>query len=231
MYQFFLNVLEGVENESLRSINNSRKKFTKNHQALQIDDFGAKKQRIQRTVAEIMSKSVVSHRYGRVLHHMTNYFRPSIMLELGTSLGFGSLYLKSGMPDAHLFTIEGAAEVQQLAQQLFYQSEQKGIDSILGNFDTALPKILSNINQLDLAYIDGNHRKDPTLRYFELLKQKCHEKSVLIFDDIYWSTEMTEAWELIKKDNDVRLTIDIYRMGFVFFRSENLAKEHFTLRY
>jgi hypothetical protein len=42
---------------------------------------------------------------------------------------------------------------------------------------------------------------------------------------------MTRAWNKIKADDTVTLTIDLYRMGWVFFRKEKLAKEDFVLRY
>ncbi len=40
---------------------------------------------------------------------------------------------------------------------------------------------------------------------------------------------MTQAWEEIKKDPQVSVTVDLYFMGLVFFRREQL-REHFKLR-
>jgi hypothetical protein len=64
-----------------------------------------------------------------------------------------------------------------------------------------------------------------------MLLPKCTANTVLIFDDIYWSKGMTDAWTTIKQNENVRLTIDIFQLGFVFFRTERLAKEDFMLRY
>jgi hypothetical protein len=105
------------------------------------------------------------------------------------------------------------------------------IKYINDTFDVALPKVLAEIPRLDFAYIDGNHTEEATLKYFHLLKEKCDENSVLVFDDIYWSEGMTRAWDNIKADKSVTLTIDLYRMGWVFFRKGKLAKEDFILRY
>ena len=61
--------------------------------------------------------------------------------------------------------------------------------------------------------------------------ERAHEGTILVFDDIYWSREMTRAWTEIKKDPRINLTIDIYRFGIVFMHRDKLAKEDFTLRY
>ena len=54
-------------------------------------------------------------------------------------------------------------------------------------------------------------------------------KSVWIFDDIHWSKDMEEAWEIIKNHPQVTVTIDTFQWGIVFFRKEQ-EKEHFVIR-
>ena len=79
--------------------------------------------------------------------------------------------------------------------------------------------------------MDGNHRKEPTLRYFRLILEKINNNSVIIVDDIHWSSEMEEAWEEIKSDPAVHMSIDLFFMGLVFFKDEFKIKQHFTIRY
>lgn len=98
-----------------------------------------------------------------------------------------------------------------------------------GNFDETLGTVLKDMQQIDFAYIDGNHRKEPTLRYFQQCLPFVHEQSVLIFDDVHWSLEMEDAWKTICADKRVRLSIDLFWCGMVFFRNENREKEHFDL--
>ena len=81
----------------------------------------------------------------------------------------------------------------------------------------------------DLIFFDGNHQKEATLNYFNQLLPLAHNDSVFIFDDIHWSKGMEEAWEKIKKHPEVRVTIDSFYWGIVFFRKEQ-EKEHFTIR-
>ena len=55
-------------------------------------------------------------------------------------------------------------------------------------------------------------------------------QTVIIIDDIHYSTEMEEAWDIIKKNEKVTMTIDIWRMGLVFFR-EGITHIDYIIRY
>lgn len=107
--------------------------------------------------------------------------------------------------------------------------EKNKIQIVVGQFEQNLQSILNQLVKLDFAFIDGNHRRQPTLDYFEKCLAHTHEGSVLIFDDIHWSAEMESAWHDIKQHPSVRLTIDLFWCGLVFFRHENREKEHFSL--
>jgi predicted O-methyltransferase YrrM len=109
-----------------------------------------------------------------------------------------------------------------------HEYKQK-INLVEGNFDEILSGVLHDMKKIDFAYIDGNHRKEPTLRYFEQCLPFVHEYSVLIFDDVHWSPEMEAAWQTICADKRVRLSIDLFWCGMVFFRNEQKEKEHFDL--
>jgi predicted O-methyltransferase YrrM len=117
----------------------------------------------------------------------------------------------------------------QYAQNFSTEFEKNKIDIIVGQFDATLPTVLKGLKSLDLAFIDGNHRKVPTLDYFEKCLEKATENTVLIFDDVHWSEDMETAWAEIKAHPRVRLSIDLFWCGIVFFRNENREKEHFDL--
>ena len=123
-------------------------------------------------------------------------------------------------------SIEGSKNIAKEAQNLMRQLKLKNVNIIQGHFDEQLEAVLKETSKIDMAFIDGNHRLEPTLRYFEMLKPTLQNESVLIFDDIYWSPEMKKAWEIIKEDAKVTLSIDLFRMGLVFFKKEIKIKQH-----
>jgi len=130
-------------------------------------------------------------------------------------------------PEAKITTIEVCPNISEFTKANLEKHQLKNIDLITGNFNAVIKDLASN--SYDFIFFDGNHQKEATLNYFESLLRTAHDNSVFIFDDIYWSKDMTEAWETIKQHPRVTVTVDTFYWGFVFFRKEQL-KEHFVIR-
>jgi predicted O-methyltransferase YrrM len=230
VYQFFLNVLEPRgDNYNFENILVLRKSLSNSNANIHIQDFGSGKSRTE-FISTLEKNVAISHKYGQVLSRLTNYFKPKNILEFGTSIGISSAYIASGMPQSTITTIEGAKEIADFARKNFNQLGLKNIKIICSPFDDVLPELLTQ-KRFEMIFFDGNHTKEATLRYFEACVKYVSPESIFVFDDIYWSREMSEAWEEIKAHPKITLTIDIYRIGFVFFKKEKLKKEHFVLRY
>jgi predicted O-methyltransferase YrrM len=131
---------------------------------------------------------------------------------------------------AKVWSIEGAVQVATVAEKNL-RSLGLPVRQVVGNFDDVLPGVLQEMGTVGLAFVDGNHRREPTLAYFELLMTYAAPQAVLIFDDIHWSREMEEAWTAIKNDPRVYLTIDLFFIGLVFLREEFKVKQDFVIRY
>jgi len=235
VFDFIKNVLNDKRNfYAYQQIENLREQLLKDDTIKETEDFGAGSaifQTNKRTVSEIVRHSSKSEKLGRLLFRVANYYQPKTMIELGTSAGISSAYLASAVPGAKLITIEGSSAIAAIAKRNFRFLGLNDIELINGNFDNILPEVLQNNSNIDLAFIDGNHRKQPTINYFNLLVHKISRSSILIFDDIHWSKEMEEAWQGIKNDSSVMLTIDLFFIGIVFFRNDFKTKQHFVIRF
>ncbi len=108
--------------------------------------------------------------------------------------------------------------------------EENFNEEYLSEFDETLLKSIKILPSLDLVFFDGNHRKEPTLRYFHSCLKGVNNNSIFVFDDIHWSKEMHQAWNEIIQHPDVTISVDLFRMGIVFFRKES-KKQHFTIRF
>ncbi|WP_243398958.1 O-methyltransferase [Hanstruepera neustonica] len=179
----------------------------------------------ERQISEITRTSGTSLKRSKLLFRLAQYLKPDNILELGTSLGIATNALTLGQPKSQITTIEGCANISDFTKKQFQDSEN--VTFLVGDFITHLNQLKSNT--FDLIFFDGNHTKEATLHYFNELLPTANNNSVFIFDDIYWSKGMTEAWETIKQHPEVTVTIDTYFWGFVFFRKEQ-AKEHFKIR-
>jgi predicted O-methyltransferase YrrM len=184
----------------------------------------------QRRVADIARTAAKPPHLAQLLFRLVNYFRPATILELGTSLGLTTAYLASADSRHHVTTFEGCPNVAGVARKTFAALQLENIKIVEGNIDDTLAPTLAALPApVDFAFFDGNHRYEPTLRYFERCLAHRTDESVFVFDDIHWSEEMERAWEAIKIHPDVTVTVDLFYIGLVFFR-KNQPKQHFSLR-
>jgi predicted O-methyltransferase YrrM len=216
---------------SYKKIEKLREQLITSNNKIRCTDMGAGSAiSSNKTVGSIAKHSAKSAKQAQLLFRLVNFFEPETIIELGTSLGVSTAYLASANSKIPVITIEGCEETAEIAKQNFKHLKLKNIEQLVGNFDEVFPKLVKGCKKIDLIYIDGNHRKQPTINYFQQCLEKVNEDSVLIFDDIYWSDEMIQAWEEIKKNNQVTLTIDLFYMGIVLFRKQQ-TKQHFMIRF
>lgn len=217
-----------------RAVEQLRKELKKDKSVLTVQDFGAGSMSgasRQRSIASIAVNAAKPQKFGQLLYRMVKKYQPDTVLELGTSLGITTSYLALGQPGARVVTMEGAPEIAAVAKRNFARLQLPPVELIEGNFDATLPAALDKLPQPDFVFIDGNHRREPTLRYFEQLLPRCGPDTILIFDDIHWSREMEEAWAAIGAQEQVRCTVDLFFIGIVLLRPEFREKQHFAIRF
>lgn len=233
LYAFIEEVLRNKGNYyAYDAIEPQRKKLLKDEREIHIKDLGAGSKAIKgdsRKVKDIAKHVLMPPRQARLIFRIAQKFKPATTLELGTSLGITTLYLAAANTKGKVITVEGSESIYNIAKEQFDQLHQNNIQAVLASFDEFLPGFLSDNPCPDLIVVDGNHKKEPTLRYFNLLASKVNKNTILIFDDIHWSEEMEQAWQHIIGDKRVTLSIDLFFTGIVFFRDE-LQKEHYILK-
>ncbi len=211
-----------------------RKECLRDHRVLEVEDLGAGSVLgtiRKRKVSDIAKTSVKPRRYSQLLYRLAAYYKYRRILEMGTSLGVTTSYLAAVPGVEQVVTMEGATAVADLAQKHFDETGLGQVQLVKGGFNSHLDGVLSGMGEVDFAFIDGNHRLEPTMHYFESILPRTHDYSCLVFDDIHWSEEMEAAWEKIRTDDRVTLSIDLFFIGLVFFRKEFLQKQHFVIRY
>ncbi len=184
----------------------------------------------QVVLGKLIRSSISSDRELGILYNIAKYFRPGLTIELGTAAGLSAAALALGHPKGKVITVEGSPSLVSLAEKNLKELKINNVKTVTANFDDALPEILSAGNEVGLYFIDGNHRYGPTINYFELGLEYSSDDTVFVFDDIYWSRDMSEAWNTIRKKPEVRISIDIFSKGFIFL-NKGLSKQHFVLRY
>lgn len=232
VYNLIIDCFEkGLTNEEINILKEYQSELTLDKTILNVKDLGAGSRVFKsnkRKVSAIYKNAGISTKNAALLLKIVQYFKSVNILEIGTSLGFGSLSLSLGNEKSKITTLEGCPETLNVAEKYLNKFKVNNINFTLGNFDQTLKTVLDK--KYDLIYFDGNHQKEPTINYFEQCLKTIHNESVFIFDDIHWSKGMSEAWDYIKNHKKVTLTIDIFYWGIVFFREEQFEKEHFILK-
>ena len=235
VFDFIKNILcDKNEHAYCSIIEKGRQQLLKQKGQIEVEDFGAGSAIIKtnkRVIADMARSSLKPAKYAQLLFRIINYYQPKTILELGTSFGITTSYMAAGNAKAKVYTIEGSPAIAAIAAKTFNRVGLKNIELIQGDFNNTLPALLTKLNTIDLAFIDGNHLKDPTLDYFQQLLSHSTISSILIFDDIHWSTEMESAWAIIQQHPSVTLSIDLFFIGIVFLNPDFNHKQQFTIRF
>jgi len=193
-------------------------------------DYGARQGIYSIPLKSVASRSLKKPKYSRLLYRIVKYLSPESIIEFGTSLGISTCYMYLASETKTLTTVEGCSEIAEIAAKNFKTKGCDKIHLINKTFDEAIQQDFGNPQAVDLVFIDGNHTKEATIRYFEYFVSKHHNNSVFMFDDIHWSKGMEEAWLYIRSHQSVTTTIDLFQLGIVFFKKE-LSKQNFIIRY
>ena len=159
------------------------------------------------------------------------------IVELGTSLGVTTAYLAAMDSRNKVVTYEGCPAVAEVAQTNWEKLGLSNIACVVGEITVdslqltvdSLQLAVDRLSGIDVAFIDANHTCEATLTYFNALASRVYEKSVVVVDDIHYNEDMEKAWKAICADERVTTTMDLYRMGLVFF-DKHYWRKHYKMR-
>lgn len=231
VFEFYNEIVKKSKTSIDPEIEKIRRSLLKRKTKIQITDLGAgskKGNRTERGINTIAKHAAMTPKFGGLLARLCEFYRIKQVLEIGTSLGIGTAYLSKHSNKT--ISLEGCNETLTLAKENFKVLNYQHIDARLGEFSASLGQLSAEKRVFDLIYIDGNHQLSSTLAYFEFALNNSHDDTFIVLDDIYWSSEMKEAWGKIKADNRINVSIDLFRMGIVCKRIGQ-RKQDFTLKF
>ncbi|HJZ41454.1 MAG TPA: class I SAM-dependent methyltransferase [Bacteroidales bacterium] len=215
-----------------RIISRVRSRLLMDTTLLNRSDFGAGSRKTVKniTIGDYAKRVSVNEKYGQLLYRICRFYRPGLVLELGTALGLSTLYLALGNREARVITVESNPQLAGLAEIEFCTAGLENIILINSRFEDVLPDLPEVTNERVLVFIDGNHRLESTVAYYNLISKKWGKGCIIIFDDINWSGEMRLAWKRIKDLTNNAFTADLFYMGIIF-SDEGMSGQNFHVRY
>jgi predicted O-methyltransferase YrrM len=215
------------------NIERLRARLINDNRVIEVNDLGAgagNHPDNRKKVSDIARYSAIPAKYGLLIANMAAEFGSRLVVEFGTSFGISTMYLATACGETDVYTMEGCPATAEIAVENFREAGLNNIRQRVGPFVDGFPEIIDSGIIPGLVFIDGDHRKKPLLDYFKAMAEIADDDSVIIIDDINYSAEMNEAWNEIKQYEKVTLTIDIFRMGIVFFRG-GLVRKDYIIRY
>jgi predicted O-methyltransferase YrrM len=181
---------------------------------LEMMDYGARSSKLQLTQEEMYADQVVHRTVGQIcsvpsksdrtellLFRLMREIKPGNCIELGTSVGVSACY------QAAALKLNGSGNFVTLGLD--------NVELVCGRFQDTLSGVLLANPLVDYAFIDGHHDGSATVNYFNELAPALAPAAVLMFDDIRWSEGMTRAWDVIRHDPRVRMSVDLGCMGLI----------------
>jgi predicted O-methyltransferase YrrM len=165
---------------------------------------------------------------GIQLLKLVEAFGGGRIIELGTNTGLSGCYFLSSPSTSELVTIEGSKDLCLIAEKNLARISDK-FKVINDLFDNAIDQ-LSNSNELfNIAFIDGQHEKEATIFYTDKLLKILSPGAMIIYDDIYWSEGMNDAWNALRLREEFRLSIDLGTRGICILGEASEDKKYFSI--
>jgi predicted O-methyltransferase YrrM len=233
VYDFTMNVLLAKNPAPDKAFERLRKSLLKDNSVMAITDLGAgfygyQQHYKHKTIAQITRSSARRTKTGALLHRFVYHYQPKTVLELGTNLGFSTLYQATASRDSSFYTVEGCPNLYQKAKEHLLKFGLNHIQIINTSFEQALKFITEQNLRWDYVFLDGHHTYEATLKYMSDLIPLMNERSFIIIDDIYWSSGMKNAWKQLITLKEVSVSIDLFHLGILCFHRPQ-AKQDFVL--
>lgn len=181
---------------------------------IDVTDFGAESKKIgnSRTIQSIYKTDVANRKWQRFMHQLIFDSQAVEILEMGTSLGFTTIYLAQATK-GKVTTIEACPVTHNEAKNLFDKLELLNIEAINDTFSYYLAG--SNHVKFDYIYLDGHHNGEAVLKYIERLKPMMAKNTLILVDYIRWSAGIFAAWNKLLADDYFSEKNDLFRMGIL----------------
>jgi len=181
--------------------------------------------KIRKRTMERIATTGKNRRWGTVLHLLAKSFKSNTVFELGSCAGISACYLSSAPSVKKLITVEGSENLARIAEESLarFSGKAKVVNSL---FDDAIDNELPLLEgKIDYAYIDGHHEKNATIHYFDKLLPYMAENGLVVFDDISWSYDMREAWDILRKREELSHAMDLGVIGVCILKGNNQGKK------
>lgn len=184
----------------------------------------------QKTISDVCKSSIKSG-YALLLYLLIREYKPDVVLEFGTNLGVSASYQAAALKRngrGKLVTLEASLARVKLAKDLHRRLGLDNVEYREGLFSDTIDETLDDNKPVGFAFIDGNHYAEPTLEYFDKVWKHASDGAIIVFDDIRWSKGMKQAWRTLRRDERIKIAVDLERLAVCLTSSHPSAVDRYV---
>ena len=178
-------------------------------------------------LAIITAEETQSSNYGAFLFRMVNFFKCRSVVQIGCSTGVMSIYLASASRTrTECYALENRFDLLQQAKSFAVAHHLHKLYFVEGDYEKSLQSVANRLTKTDLLFINQLPDSMDVEYIIQLCKPLISQSSILIINDIAKNKKIKKAWKKIKEDPQVKVSMDLYALGILFF-NEKLPKRHY----
>ncbi len=176
-----------------------------------------------------LTRGEISSTCGQLLFRLVNKYKPANVVETKMGMGISTMYLAAPNSKLPVVTFSECESIASFVSGYMKQTGFGNVFVIKGSAED-LSARLADVDTLGLLYVNDCLTGEDLDRRMEVCLRKRGDHSIFVIDHIYENASMTAAWRRLQALEEVRVTVDLFHTGIVFF-DKKLQKEDYNVRY
>ncbi|MCC8146396.1 MAG: class I SAM-dependent methyltransferase [Bacteroidales bacterium] len=177
--------------------------------------------------SKITAKEAQPSNYGAFLFRLMNFLKCQSVVQVGCSTGVISLYLvmaSGGKTSCYL--LEERPGLLQFVRYFSMAQNFNNVQILEGDYKENSKRIVAENERVDFILMNNLPKTMKAEEGMLLCKALAGKNSIIILNDIIKNKEIKKLWIKLKEDTHTRMSVDLYRVGLIFF-NEKLPKKHY----
>lgn len=183
-----------------------------------------------RKIKSVVGDYAITPKYGQLLFRLVNYYKPSVILEYGTTCGISTMYMAAPNSKTSVYSLSKQPEMADLSQSMCERIAMHNIKrSKATDLMAEAQRLVQEMPEDDFLYINSATPAEVST-LVNLRMARNGKRFFIVVPNPYTTDEMWNVWQALKADERVKLSINIFNLG-ILIANENLQKEDFILRF
>lgn len=172
----------------------------------------------------------VDSAYAQLLFRLVNKYKARNVVETDMRTGIASMYLAAPDSKVKVTTFGRDDALNELALHYMKETGFRNVNIVRGTAEKKLQEVVDELDALDLLFVNDCVNGSDLDDRIGVCMSKTASQTIFVVEGIYANESMTASWKRLQANPRVRVTVDMFRYGLVFFK-EDLQKEDYYVRF